>query len=91
MMVTAARHVLPGVDHWQPRRKYLWLLALTGPIGVVAIALCGFETGGYWVACLAERLGSNQQRYTSVSSPTADGGSQFQDRQPITRQRVWGG
>jgi hypothetical protein len=50
VVIAAAQYALPGVDHWLLRHL---LTALAGLIGVVAIALCGFEIGGYWVAFLA--------------------------------------
>jgi hypothetical protein len=48
--VAAAQSALPGVDHWYLRHL---LTALVGLAGIGAIALCGFEIGGYWVAFLA--------------------------------------
>jgi hypothetical protein len=48
--IAAAQYALPGVDHWYLRHL---ISALAGLAGVVAIALCGFELGGYWVAFLA--------------------------------------
>jgi len=37
-------------DHWYIR---VIMTALTGVIGVVTIALCGYEIGGWWLALLA--------------------------------------
>ena len=49
-IVVAVQQQFPPADHWHVRRI---VTALTGLLGVVAIALCGYELGGYWVAFLA--------------------------------------
>lgn len=48
--IAAVQHAFPPADHWQVRRI---ITALSGLVGIVAIALCGYELGGYWVAFLA--------------------------------------
>lgn len=49
-MIAAVQQQFPASAHWQVRRIFT---ALTGLLGIVAIALCGYELGGYWVAFLA--------------------------------------
>ncbi len=48
--IAAVQHEFPPADHWQVRRI---VTALAGLLGLVAIALCGYEIGGYWMAFLA--------------------------------------
>jgi hypothetical protein len=43
-------HVFPSSDHWYVRHV---VTALVGLLGVVALALCGYELGGAWVAFVA--------------------------------------
>src|SRR5258707_959211 len=50
VIVTAVQEHFPPADHWQIRHT---LTALLGLLGIVIIALCGYELGGYWVAFLA--------------------------------------
>ncbi len=49
-IIAAVQHAFPPADHWQVRQI---ITALSGLVGMVAIALCGYELGGYWVAFLA--------------------------------------
>jgi len=48
--VAAVQYVLPHADPWLVRHI---LTGLAGLGGVVAIALCGYELGGAWIALLA--------------------------------------
>jgi hypothetical protein len=50
VLVAAGQHIFSGADHWYVRHL---ITALAGLAGVGAIALCGLELGGYWVAFLA--------------------------------------
>jgi len=50
VVVAVGQHIFSGADHWYVRHL---ITALAGLAGVGAIALCGFELGGYWVAFLA--------------------------------------
>jgi len=47
VFVSAAQYVLPPAYHWPIRAI---ITGLCGLAGVVAIALCGYELGGPWVA-----------------------------------------
>jgi hypothetical protein len=49
-IIAAVQHAFPPADHWQVRQI---ITALCGLVGIVAIALCGYELGGYWMAFLA--------------------------------------
>lgn len=49
-VASVAQHMFPAADHWYVLRI---AIALTGLLGLGAIALCGYEMGGYWVAFLA--------------------------------------
>lgn len=49
-VVAAIQLRLPGVDPWLARHL---LTGLTGWLGLIAIALCGYELGGAWVAFAA--------------------------------------
>ncbi|HEU0027717.1 MAG TPA: hypothetical protein VFQ25_11435 [Ktedonobacterales bacterium] len=49
-VIAALQSRLPGIDPWLLRHT---LTGLTGWLGVVAIALCGYELGGPWVAFAA--------------------------------------
>ncbi len=48
--IALAQAALPGVDPWYLRHL---LTGLCGLAGVLAIALCGYELGGGWLALLA--------------------------------------
>ncbi len=48
--IAVVQQTFPPADHWQVRHL---ITALSGLVGIVAIALCGYELGGYWVAFLA--------------------------------------
>lgn len=48
--IAAVQHAFSPADHWHVRRV---ITALAGLLGLVAIALCGYEMGGYWMAFLA--------------------------------------
>jgi 4-amino-4-deoxy-L-arabinose transferase-like glycosyltransferase len=50
VVVAAGQRMFSGANHWYVRHL---ITALAGLVGVGAIALCGFELGGYWVAFLA--------------------------------------
>ena len=49
-MVAAVQEHFSPAEHWRVRHIFT---ALTGLLGIVAIALCGYELGGYWLAFLA--------------------------------------
>jgi hypothetical protein len=49
-LITAVELKFPSADHWHVRRI---IIALSGLLGILAIALCGYELGGCWVAFLA--------------------------------------
>src|SRR5215469_3740811 len=49
-IIAAVQDEFPPADHWHVRRI---ITALSGLVGIVAIALCGYELGGYWIAFLA--------------------------------------
>jgi hypothetical protein len=49
-IIAALQSRLPGIDPWLLRHT---VTGLTGWLGVVAIALCGYELGGPWVAFAA--------------------------------------
>ena len=49
-VVAATQDAFPHTDHWIVRHL---VTALTGLLGLVAIALSGYELGGYWAAFLA--------------------------------------
>jgi hypothetical protein len=49
-VIAALQLRLPGIDPWLLRHM---VTGLTGWLGVVAIALCGYELGGSWVAFAA--------------------------------------
>lgn len=49
-IVAALQHLFAGTDPWLVRRI---VTGLTGWLGIVAIALCGYELGGPWVAFVA--------------------------------------
>lgn len=49
-LIAAVQLVFRNTDPWYVRH---FVTALSGLLGVVAIALCGYELGGYWVALLA--------------------------------------
>lgn len=48
--VSLVQHLFPPIDHWSVRQL---VTAFSGLAGVIIIALCGYELGGYWMAFLA--------------------------------------
>jgi hypothetical protein len=49
-VIAAVQLEFPPAEHWHVRRI---ITGLSGVVGLVAIALCAYELGGYWVAFLA--------------------------------------
>lgn len=50
VVVATVQQRFPSTEHWHVRRI---ITAICGLLGLIAIALCGYELGGYWVAFLA--------------------------------------